>query len=49
MLTHDIIVAAANLFAILPDTWSLALMGGELIFNGDGSFITGTNLSAHLY
>ena len=46
---HDIIVAMANMFALLPDTWSLVLMGGELVLNGDGSFITGTELSAELY
>ena len=48
-MTHELIVAAANLFAILPDAWTLTLMGGELILNGDGSFITGTELSAELY
>lgn len=46
---HDIIVAMANLFAVLPDHWSLVLMGGELILNGDGSFITGENLGRMIY
>lgn len=48
-MTHEIIVAVANMFALLPDAWTLTLMGGELILNGDGSFITGTELSAELY
>lgn len=48
-MTHEIIVMMANLFAIFPDPWTLTLMGGELILNGDGSFITGTELSAELY
>lgn len=46
---HDFIVAMANLFAVLPDHWSLVLMGGELILNGDGSFITGENLGRMIY
>lgn len=46
---HDTIVAMANLFAVLPDHWSLVLMGGELILNGDGSFITGENLGRMIY
>lgn len=46
---HDIIVAMANMFALLPDTWSLVLMGGELVLNGDGSFITGENLGERIY
>lgn len=48
-MTHEIIVTLANLFALLPDAWTLTLMGGELVLNGDGSFITGTELSAELY
>lgn len=48
-MTHDLIVAMANMFALLPDHWSLVLMGGELILNGDGSFQTGVELSAELY
>ena len=46
---HDIIVAMADLFAALPDHWSLVLMGCELILNGDGSFITGENLGGMIY
>lgn len=46
---HEVIVAMADLFAVLPDHWSLALMGGELILNGDGSFITGENLGGMIY
>ena len=49
MITHDVIVAMANMFSILPDAWSLVLMGGELVLNGDGSFITGTELGRDLY
>ena len=48
-MTHEIIVAAANIFAALPDHWSLVLLGGELILNGDGSFITGENLGRMIY
>lgn len=48
-MTHELIVAAANLFALLPDAWTLTLFGGELVLNGDGSFITGAELSAELY
>lgn len=48
-MTHELIVAAANLFALLPDAWTLTLMGGELILHGDGSFVTGAELSAELY
>lgn len=48
-MTHDIVVLMASLFAYLPDAWSLTLMGGELILNGDGSYITGVELSAELY
>ena len=48
-MTHELVVMMANLFLILPDHWSLVLMGGELILNGDGSFITGIELSAELY
>lgn len=46
---HDVIVFLATMFAILPDSWSFALMGGELILNGDGSFITGARLSERIY
>ena len=49
MLTHDIIVSLSALFALAPDQWVLSLFGGELILNGDGSFITGETLSAQLY
>lgn len=49
LLTHENIVAMASLFAILPDVMSLTLFGGELILNGDGSFVTGAGLSAKLY
>lgn len=49
MLTHDIIVFMATMFAILPDHLSVTMLGGELTLNGDGSFITGRALSAHLY
>ena len=48
-MTHEIVVALANLFALLPDAWTLSALGGELILNGDGSFITGEALSAELY
>lgn len=48
-MTHEIIVTLANLFALLPDAWTLSALGGELILHGDGSFITGTELSAELY
>lgn len=48
-MTHEIIVALANVFAIFPDNWSLAMMGGELVLNGDGSFITGENLGRMIY
>lgn len=46
---HDIIVAAASLFALAPDAWTLTLLGGELVLNGDGSFVTGEVLSAQIY
>lgn len=49
LLTHDIVVLLATLFSILPDHFSVALFGGELWLHGDGSFITGRDLSAHLY
>lgn len=49
MLTHDIVVFMATMFAILPDHLSVVLFGGELTLNGDGSFITGRALSARLY
>ena len=48
-MTHELIVAMANLFAILPDHWSLTMLGGELVLNGDGSFITGENLGRMIY
>src|SRR5699024_3152318 len=49
VITHEIIVAMADVFAIFPDHWSLVMMGGELILNGDGSFITGENLGERIY
>ena len=49
MITHEIIVAMASMFAVLPDTWSLVLMGGELVLNGDGSFVTGEVLGRMIY
>lgn len=49
LLTHDFIVAMADMFAILPDFISLHLPGSGLTLNGDGSFITDAELSAHLY
>lgn len=48
-MTHEIVVLMASLFAYLPDACSLVLMGGELVLNGDGSYITGVELSAELY
>ena len=48
-MTHEIIVALANVFAIFPDHWSLVMMGGELALNGDGSFITGEILGRMIY
>lgn len=48
-MTHELVVLMASLFAHLPDAWSLVLMGGELVLNGDGSYITGVELSAELY
>lgn len=48
-MTHDLIVAMANLFSLLPDHWSVVLMGGELILNGDGSYITGIELGKEIY
>lgn len=48
-MTHEVIVMMANLFAILPDHWSLTMLGGELVLNGDGSFITGENLGRMIY
>lgn len=48
-MTHELIVAMANMFAMLPDHWSLVLMGGELVLNGDGSFVTGEILGRMIY
>ena len=48
-MTHELIVMMADLFAVLPDHWSLTLLGGELILNGDGSYITGENLGRVIY
>lgn len=48
-MTLELVVAMANLFSILPDHWSLVLMGGELVLNGDGSYITGEVLGREIY
>lgn len=46
---HEAIVAMATMFSILPDTWSLTLLFGEVTLHGDGSFITGTAINAIIY
>lgn len=48
-MTHELIVAMATLFGLLPDAWSITLLGGELILNGDGSYITGEQLGRMIY
>lgn len=48
-MTHDLIVQLAWMWSALPDAWSLTLLHGELILNGDGSFVTGVDLSRQLY
>lgn len=48
-MTFELVVAMADLFSLLPDHWSLVLMGGELVLNGDGSYITGIELGREIY
>lgn len=48
-MTHEIIVALAALWSVVPDHLSLVLMHGDLVLNGDGSFVTSESLSARLY